>query len=283
MANTTKMLSREEETRLLDAYFENGDTEARNRLVMAYMPLAKKTAAAFERNGKASYEDLLNEACVGLTESIDRFDRKRGSRLSTLAVFYIRSALMRYLMDTHCVVRVGTNLPDKKVFSNLRRLVAEIEERNGGRAITDEDRAEIANRLNVPIEAVKRMEARVFANDVSVAPTDVLPEDDEGPSRSSGTGVIAVRGEQEDVERSIDATILFARIDEIARENFSDRDLDIVRARLAGDMTRARFEDLGQRHDISVERIRQIQRNGMRKIAEILRSQGITGIDQVCL
>ena len=282
MANSTKMLSQEDELRYLDAYFDRGDIAARNALITAYMPMAKRAAAAFARRGHARAEDLVQEAYLGLSQAIDKFDRSRNCRLSTLAQYYIQSALMRYAMDNHCVVRVGTNLPDKKVFQNLRRLVAEIQATNGGQPITQADRREIAAKLGVKPENVARMEPRVFANDIAVAHTDSMNEEEDYTTFAT-SGIIAVDGDQKDVDRDMDTREIMDRIQRIARASFSERDLEIVKARLEGDMTKSKFETLRARHKISIERIRQIQRAGLRKIADGLRQEGICGVDHVTL
>ena len=183
-------------------------------------------------------------------------------------------------MDFHGVVRIGTNLPDKRVFQNLRREVAEIQARNGGRPITDADRETIALKLRVKVESIRRMEPRIFATDVAIAPTDSCEaEDDRGSTMSVARGnVISVEGGQKGVERDMDQREVMARIASIVEANFQDRDLEIVRARLQGDMTREKYDELVGKHHISVERIRQIQRRALATIREALTQDGIEGM-----
>ena len=182
-------------------------------------------------------------------------------------------------MDYHGVVRIGTNLPDKKVFMNLRRMVAEVQARNGGRPITDADREAMAAELKVKVSTIKRMEPRVFSSDVAVSHTDMVHEDDDKTVTASG--VIAVEGEQSQVEAELDRREIMGRIHGIVRSNFDDRDLEIVQARISGDMTPEKFDVLVERHGISVERIRQIQRAALLTIRESLQREGITGLDAI--
>jgi len=277
----TKMLTAEEESALLDAYHDRNDISARNRLIEAYMPLATRAADAFFRKGTAQLSDLVQEAALALSQAIDNFERDKGSRISTLAPYYIKAALMRHAMDYHGVVRIGTNLPDKKVFMNLRRMVADIQARNGGCPITDADRAVIAAELKVKVDTVKRMEPRVFSSDIAVSHTDVVSEDEDQTVTSAG--IIAVKGEQEDVEAELDQRQIMARIHSIVQANFDERDLEIVQARLAGDMTREKFDVLVDKHGISVERIRQIQRAALLTIREGLQREGISGMDVIAV
>ena len=168
-------------------------------------------------------------------------------------------------MDFHGVVRIGTNLPDKRVFQNLRREVAEIQARNGGRPITDVDREAIARKLKVKVKSVRRMEPRVFATAVAIAPTDSCEaKDDRGGAMSVVRGnVISVEGGQKAIERDLDQREVMARIVSIVEANFRDRDLEIMRVR---------------RHHISIERIRQIQRRALAKVREALVEDGIEGM-----
>ena len=168
---------------------------------------------------------------------------------------------------------------------SLRREVAEVQARNGGQPITDADAdaESIARKLKVKVESVKRMEPRIFATDVAIAPTDSCdPEDDRGGAMSVARGnVISVEGGQKGVERDMDQREVMARIVSIVEANFQDRDLEIVRARLQGDMTREKYDALVRRHRISVERIRQIHRRALATIREALVEDGIEGMAAV--
>ena len=190
---------------------------------------------------------------------------------------------LRHAMDFHGVLRIETNAPDKRVFQNLRREVAEIQARNGGRPITDADRETIALKLRVKVESVRRMEPRIFATDVAIAPTDSCdPEEDRGGAMSVARGnVISVEGGQKGVERDLDQREVMARIVSIVEANFQDRDLEIVRARLTSDMTREKYAELVGKHHISVERIRQIQRAALGVIRAQLVDDGIEGVAAV--
>ena len=118
-----------------------------------------------------------------------------------------------------------------------------IETGNGDCPITDSDRADIA------------AEPRIFASDVAVAPT----------------GSVDMEGVHERV----------ARGNSILEAHFWDRDLEIVRARLQGDMTREKYDALVARHLISVERIRQTQRAALGVIRAQLMDHGIAGMAAV--
>jgi RNA polymerase sigma-32 factor len=183
-------------------------------------------------------------------------------------------------MDYHGVVRIGTNLPDKRVFMNMRKKVSLIQANNGGMPITDADRATMAAELKVKVDTIKRMEPRIFSTDTVIVHTDVSSDDD-GERMSTRDGVISVQGEQPLVERDLDQRQIMGRIAAIVETNFGERDLEIVEARLAGDMTQEKYEYLRSKYQISVERIRQIQRGALLTIREALQREGINCMDQI--
>jgi RNA polymerase sigma-32 factor len=278
----TKMLTAEKELELLGAYLDDGNIAARNELITAYMPLVTRMAKAFAQRGTSTVADLVQEGAVGLAEAIDKFKRGQGSRISTLATYYIKARLIRYAMDYGSHVRVGTNLPDKKVYMNLRRLVAEIQSKNGDRPINDADRATIAAELGVNVNVVSRMEARVFAQDVQISHTDAVSDDD-GDHMITSSGIIAVEGEQILVDKENDRVSMMSKIWAIVETNYEERDLEIIAQRIQGDMTPEKYEALVSRYDISVERIRQIQRGALLKIREALQEDGVHGIRDIAI
>lgn len=279
----TQMLTAQEERDLLDAYLDHNDIVARNKLITSYMPMVTRAARAFAQRGTAPLSDLIQEGAIGLSEAIDRFNRKQDARVSTLAAYYIKARLMRYAMDySSGNFRVGTNLPDKKVYMNLRRMVSEIQATNGGQPITDADREKIAADLGVKVSVVVRMEPRVFANDVSIAHTDAMPEDRDDVSVVN-SGIIAVAGEQHSVECNNDQSRMMEKIQEIVQERYTERDLEIITARIQGDMTREKYDHLVCKHNITVERIRQIQRGALETIRQALVEDGITCLDDIAV
>lgn len=277
-----KMLSPEAEIELLEAYINYKDIEARNKLVQAYMPLVTRMAKAFADRGTSRVDDLVQEGTIGLTEAIDRFKLGQGSRVSTLASYYIKARLMRYAMDYSSHVRVGTNLPDKKVYMNLRRLVAEIQSKNGDRPINDADRDAIASELGVKPSVVARMEARVFTQDVQISHTDSV-EGDDGEVSVTSSGIISVEGEQGTVDKNRDQAQMMRRIWDIVETSYDDRDLEIISQRIQGDMTPEKYKILVSRHNISVERIRQIQRGALLKIRQALYEDGVHGLSDIAI
>jgi RNA polymerase sigma-B factor len=89
-----------------------GDEEAREALVLQFMPLARKLALRYA-NSPEPLEDLIQVAHVGLVHAVDRFDPDRGVRFSSFAVPTILGELRRHFRDTRWAVHVPRKLKER--------------------------------------------------------------------------------------------------------------------------------------------------------------------------
>ena len=119
-------LSPEEEHSLAVSYREAGDREALARLVTSNLRLVVAVALSFRR-AFANVLDLIQEGNIGLLQALERFDPYKGTRLSTYATWWIRSAIVKYLLDNWRLVRVGTTNARRKLLYNLRKEKARLE------------------------------------------------------------------------------------------------------------------------------------------------------------
>lgn len=279
-----KFLEKNTELELLSEFQETGSQSAMDRLVAAYAPLVNKMAHAYARRGSCNIQDLLQQANFGLIEAIHAYRPDFNSRLSTLASHYIKARLMRYVMDFSSAVRIGTNLPDKRAYTRLRPMISEIQAKNGYRPITDADRQTIAEKLGVRLEVVQRMEARIYANDVSIVAENSSDQDeDDKRSASHCVEALSVEGGQYEVDCRTDQARIMARIRTVVEQNFSGRDVEIIQSRLAGNMTPEKYAALTDRYGITVERVRQIQRGALAMIRQALEADGITSVSDIAM
>ena len=84
---------------LLRAWCDNGDRDARQRLIELHLPLVRALARRFARRGE-QFEDLVQVGAVGLIKAIDRYDPTRGSSLTAYAVPTIVGEIRRHLRDS---------------------------------------------------------------------------------------------------------------------------------------------------------------------------------------
>ena len=87
-----KPLKKEEEHKLIAAYRNNNDIEARNKLIMANLKFACSIASMYRGRG-VSFSDLISEANDGLMESIEKFDLSRDIKLYSYSVWWIRQRI----------------------------------------------------------------------------------------------------------------------------------------------------------------------------------------------
>lgn len=257
---------------------------AREKLIMSYLPLAKRMAHNASIRGIVPRDDLESEAIMALTVAIDKFDPERGTRISTPASIEIKSALMRYVMDNSGPTRLGTNFDDKKVFMRLRSMINAIERRTN-QPVQDSDLEQIANDLGVKLTAVQRMMPRIFTSDTSVAGTDSTGEDDEGGSIMRTNGhQIAVKGGQEDRDVAMDVSRIFRLMEEQVAQKWSGRNHEIILAHLRGESSTENLNTLAEKYDISVERVRQIWREGREDLRVFLQvNESIESVDDISL
>ena len=109
-------LSIEEERSLTTEYARTRDLKVAQRIASANLRLVIKLAGTYARRSNWSLADLLQEGCVGLMEAVERFDPQRGVRFASYATWWIRSCLLKGLMDNARLVRAGRSRVDRYRF-----------------------------------------------------------------------------------------------------------------------------------------------------------------------
>jgi RNA polymerase sigma-32 factor len=94
-----------EQQALAERYARTGDRRAAERLVLGNLRLVVKLARELGGGYRGDLMDLVQEGNAGLTHAVERFDPRRGVKLSSYAALWIRACIMRYLMDTNRIVR----------------------------------------------------------------------------------------------------------------------------------------------------------------------------------
>jgi RNA polymerase sigma-B factor len=151
-----------EDDRLLARYHQSGDLEARDELVLRFMPLARQLAGRYRHAGEP-FDDLVQVACVGLIKAVDRYDPERGNGFTRYAVPTMLGEIKRHFRDKGWSVHVprATQELVLKVGEALGALPAKL-----GRSPTPRD---IAAAVNAPVEDVlEAMEAATAYEAVSL-------------------------------------------------------------------------------------------------------------------
>ena len=90
-------------------------------MVTSHLRLVAKIAMGYKGYG-LPINELISEGNIGMLESIKRFDYKKGFRLATYAMWWIRASIQEYILHTWSLVKMGTTAAQKKLFFNLRKI-----------------------------------------------------------------------------------------------------------------------------------------------------------------
>jgi RNA polymerase sigma-B factor len=94
-----------EDERLLRRYHRDGDLDAREELVVRFIPLARQLASRYRHSGE-SLDDLVQVACLGLLKAVDRYDPERGAGFTRYALPTMLGELKRHFRDKGWALRV---------------------------------------------------------------------------------------------------------------------------------------------------------------------------------
>ncbi len=267
------MLEADEEFTLAKDYANTGDKGAAHKLVTSHLRLVAKIAMGYRGYGLPIGE-VISEGNVGLMRAVQKFDPDRGFRLATYAMWWIRAQIQEYILRSWSLVKIGTTAAQKKLFFNLRRLKGEINAIDGG-ALKPEQVSEIAERLGVENDEVTMMEGRMSGGDASLnAPMKAGEDgDDEWQDWLEDEAATPEMVVADDSERDARRKVLVA-----AMAGLNERERAILMARRLADPPRT-LEELAQEHDVSRERIRQIETRAFEKLRKaMMKGAGESGL-----
>ena len=258
--NKMPLLDAEQERALAVRYRDEQDVDAARELVMSHLRDVVKVARGFMGYG-LPLTDLIQEGNIGLMKAVKRYDPEHGVRLVSYAVHWIKAEIYDYVLKNWRIVKVATTKAQRKLFFNLRKSKKKLG------WMTDEDVANLSEKLNVESKVVREMESRLSGADVSFdAPAD---SDDDNFSASP---------EQYLTNEAQDPAKIVAQKEYVAQRNtalsaaikeLDQRSRDIVTRRWLGDV-KPTLHDLAAEYGVSAERIRQIEKRAMERMKEVI-------------
>ncbi len=263
------VLSREEEYELATRYKEEGDLDAARQLIRANLKFVVKVANEYKSYG-INPMDLIQEGNLGLMQAVKRFDPTRGYRLISYAVWWIRAYIQNYIVKTWSLVKVGTTQAQRKLFYKLRSTKNELD--LSKRELSAEDYKLLANKLGVSDKAVIEMDKRMRTKDFSLD-TDIK-------DKSEATHLDFIEdselGQEDIVSKAQEEVAVKEGLSE-ALEILNEREQFIINNRVLTDSPLT-LEEIGQKFNISRERVRQIESAALKKIRAVFEEKGIKGI-----
>jgi len=252
-------LSKEEELRLFEEYQTHGNREPAVKLIMANLRVSVAIASEYLHTG-ADHMDLIQEGNVGLMQAIKKFDPSKNVRFHAYAAWWSRAYILRYLLNTYRLVKIGTTQDQRKLFYNLKKEKAKLE-REGFAP----DTKLLADRLNVRERDVVEMDQRLGNWELSL--DQPIGEDQDG----SLLDVIPSQQVPADEQLAQEQlkTLFRTKLAEFAK-TLEERDEDILRNRILSDSPLT-LDDLGDKYGITKERTRQLEARIIKRLRDYIK------------
>jgi len=248
------VLSEDEEFGLATRFREENDLDAARQLVLSHLRLVIAISRGYLGYG-LPHADLIQEGNVGLMKAVKRFDPRRGVRLVSFAIHWIKAEIHEYVLKNWRMVKLATTKAQRKLFFNLRSM------REGSEALNPLQVADIAQRLSVKTDDVVEMDTRLAGHDVALegdsddedafAPIAYLADHSSEPTR-----VLEARARDALHGEGLQSAL--ASLDARSRR--------IIEARWLSDDSPATLHELAADFGVSAERIRQIEAKALQKM-----------------
>jgi RNA polymerase sigma-32 factor len=261
-------LSKEEELRLFQEYHAHGSREAAVKLIMANLRVSVAIASEYLHTG-ADHMDLIQEGNVGLMQAIKKFDPAKNVRFYAYAAWWSRAYILRYLLNTFRLVKIGTTQDQRKLFYNLKKEKAKLE-REGFAP----DTKLLADRLNVRERDVIEMDARLGNWELSL--------DQPIGENQDGSLLDIIPSQQKPADEQLAdqqlRTLFRAKLAEFIR-TLEERDEDILRNRILSEDPLT-LDDLGGKYGITKERTRQLEARIIKRLRDYIKKD-VKDFDQL--
>ena len=246
-------LTEEEEKELAIRYKETGDLESAYKLTTANLMLVIKIAMTFKREWQ-NLMDLIQEGNVGLMKAVKNFDPFRGVRLSAYATWWIKSYILKHILDNWRLVRVGTTNTRRKLLFNLKREKEKLE-REG----FDPTTKLLAERFGVDEREVIDVSASIGAMDVSID-TPVRPDSTMTPAQTLSQDGQSV---EENVELKQFRQILNENIENF-KAGLNPNEIEILNNRILSEDPLS-LQEIGEQRGVTREAVRQAEQRLLKK------------------
>jgi len=258
----TPLLTPEQETALAERV-NAGDLEARELMVRANLRLVVKIAREYEGLG-LPLPDLISEGNIGLVKAVDRFDPRRGAKLSSYSALWIRQQIRRALSNQSRTIRLPVHTLGQ--IQQLRRSAADLKDRLGREATHEE----LSRVMGLPSRRVATLrEAGLPAASLEAPLSSEIPTSLSDVVADEGAANPAEAAEQNDAIRLLRQLV----------PKLSQREAAILRARFGLDTgEESTLDAIGAKLGVTRERIRQLQQIALQHLREMLEEGGSAAV-----
>ncbi|MCB5161792.1 RNA polymerase sigma factor RpoH [Marinomonas algarum] len=250
------ILTADEEKTLAERLYYKEDLEAARTLVMSHLRFVVHIAKSYSGYGLAQ-GDLIQEGNVGLMKAVKRFNPEVGVRLVSFAVHWIKAEIHEFILKNWRIVKVATTKAQRKMFFNLRSAKKTLS------WFSNSEVESVASDLGVTPETVRQMEGRLSSSDMAF---DASADDDDESAfqapaqyledhRADPATLLENGNWEEDSNQRL----------ELAMADLDERSRNILVQRWLSD-GKSTLHELADEYGVSAERIRQLEKNAMKKI-----------------
>lgn len=263
-ANTYPMLSVEEERMLAEKLHYYGDLKSAKKLILSHLRFVIHIARNYSGYGLPQ-ADLIQEGNIGLMKAVRRFNPDLDVRLVSFAVHWIKAEIHEYVLRNWRIVKVATTKAQRKLFFNLRKTKQRLGWFNQGEIEM------VAKELSVTSRDVREMESRMTAQDMNFE----QPVDDDSREMSfiftssiKDSGYYSSFADEDNYwDNYVSDKLHFAL------GKLDDRSQIIIRSRWLDVDNKSTLQELANKFGISAERVRQLEKNAMKKMRFIMEAR----------
>ena len=251
------LLTPKDEIRLA-ARIKKGDKAARAQMIKANLRLVVKIAHDYSNFGLPLL-DLISEGNIGLMKAVERFDPKKGGKLSTYAAWWIKQSIKRALANQAKTIRLPVHLVDK--ISKMKRAGHKLSEQLG-REPTDQELADVLGVTRAKVAQLRTISVRPASLDAPIGDDDATEFSEIVGDEAALTPFELLR----------DKT-LRQEVRDILEE-LDPREAEILTLRFGLDGSKPKtLEEVGRKFKVTRERVRQIQNIALTKLRHVMEKQ----------
>ncbi|QJC36337.1 RNA polymerase sigma factor RpoH [Enterobacteriaceae endosymbiont of Donacia simplex] len=262
--NNYPILTSDEEQDLSKKLYYKGDLEAAKKLILSHLRFVIHVAKYYSGYG-LQQADLIQEGNIGLMKAVRRFNPEIGVRLVSFAIHWIKAEIHEYVLRNWRIVKVATTKAQRKLFFNLRKAKQRL-----GWFNQDEIKM-VAKELGVSVKDVCEMESRMSAQDMSNDNNNNIKDDFKNKKDNSNIFLkdhnsnFANIIEKDNWSKFISNKLYKAML----KLDYRSRNIITLRW-LNKNKEKTTLQELANYYGISAERIRQLEKNAMKKLRFII-------------
>jgi len=256
------ILKKKEEFKLIAKWQDHEDKIALQKILNSYLRLAISYARKYSNYG-LPLDDLIHEGILGIMHALNKFDISKDFRLSTYASWWIRASIQDYILKNWSVVKTGSTASQKSLFFNLKKIKKQILESSKD-YMGQKELDIVSQMLNIKSIEIQNMESRLTGGDVFL---------NQSTGDEDGSELISMLADNSESPEDLTESYYDGKVKTNwltkAIETLDYREKIIIKSRQLKDKA-ITLDELGQKLEISKERVRQIESRALNKLKKVI-------------